>query len=100
MASGGAEELAKPPASFKSHVREHFGFPVKYDVGRRVVGNTITVCRHCATRKPYDHGNTLSMAIHLKRHHPCVSVTGANSAKRQQLLTAAFKPFAAESNLG
>jgi hypothetical protein len=29
MASGGAEELEKPPASFKSHVWEHFCFPVK-----------------------------------------------------------------------
>ncbi|CDQ71283.1 unnamed protein product [Oncorhynchus mykiss] len=56
-AGGGAEELEKPPASSKSHVWEHFGFPVKYDDGRRVVDTTtITVCRHSATRKPYDHG--------------------------------------------
>eukprot|EP00063_Salmo_salar_P052191 XP_014027026.1 PREDICTED: uncharacterized protein LOC106585398 isoform X2 [Salmo salar] len=42
MACGGAEKLEKPPASFKSHVWEHFDFPVKYDDGRRVVDNTIT----------------------------------------------------------
>jgi hypothetical protein len=52
MASGGAEVLEKPPASFKSHVWEHLGFNVKYDDGRSVVDNTIMVCRHCATTKP------------------------------------------------
>lgn len=101
MASGGAEELEKPPASFKSHVWEHFGFPVKInDDGRRVVDKTVTVCRHCATRKPYENGNTSSMATHLTRHHPGVSVTGAKRKDaQQQLLTAAFKqPFAAESD--
>jgi hypothetical protein len=61
---GGAEELEKPPASFKSHVSEYFGFPVKYDDEGRVVDNTITLCRHCATRKPYDHGNTLFKTTH------------------------------------
>eukprot|EP00064_Thunnus_orientalis_P002859 superscaffoldBa00000222_g2867 len=73
MASEGAEELEKPP---------------------------ITVCRHCATRKPYENGNTSSMAMQLKQHHPGVSVMGAKSNDaQQQLLTVAFKqPFAAESD--
>ncbi len=58
MASGGTEELERP-ASFKSPVWEHFGFPVKYnDEGKRLVDKTVTVCRHCGTRKPYDSGNT------------------------------------------
>lgn len=30
MATGGAEELEKPPASFKSCVWEHCGFSVKF----------------------------------------------------------------------
>ena len=69
-ASRGTEELERP-ASFKW---EHFGFPVKYnDEGKRLVDKTVTVCRHCGTRKPYDSGNTSSMATHLKRHHPGVS---------------------------
>ena len=73
MASGGTEELERP-ASFKW---EHFGFPVKYnDEGKRLVDKTVTVCRHCGTRKPYDSGKTSSMATHLKRHHPGVSLTG------------------------
>ena len=73
MASGGTEEL-EHPASFKW---EHFGFPVKYnDEGKRLVDKTVTVCRHCGTRKPYDSGKTSSMATHLKWHHPGVSLTG------------------------
>ena len=48
------------PASFKW---EHFGFLVKYnDEGKRLVDKTVTVCRHCGTRKPYDSGKTSSMA--------------------------------------
>ncbi len=42
MASGGTEELERP-ASFKSPVWEHFGFPVKYnDEGKRLVYKTVT----------------------------------------------------------
>ncbi|KAL3969495.1 Arf-GAP with GTPase, ANK repeat and PH domain-containing protein 2 [Sarotherodon galilaeus] len=82
----GAEELEKPPASLKSHVWEHFGFPVKYINGKRVVDKTTTLCRQCGTRKPYDTGNTSGMAAHLKRHHP--SVTGAKTRA----------PFAAQSD--
>ncbi len=45
MASGGAEKLEKPPASFKTHVSEHIGYPVKYnDDGRRMVDKTVTAC--------------------------------------------------------
>ena len=73
-------------------VWEHFGFPVKYnDEGKRLVDKTVTVCRHCGTRKPYDSGNTSSMAMHLKRHHPGVSLTGVKTNAAQQLLiTVAF----------
>lgn len=100
MASGGTEEL-ECPASFKSPVWEHFGFPVKYnDEGKRLVDKTVTVCRHCGTRKPYDSGNTSSMATHLKRHHTGVSLTGVKAkAAQQPLITAAFKqPLAAQSD--
>lgn len=76
--------MEKPPASFKSAVWEHFGFPVKYDDdGRRVVDRTATVCRHCGMRKPYEHGNTSSMSTHIKRHHPGVQ-TAAQPPKQQQ----------------
>ncbi len=100
MASGGTEELERP-ASFKSPVWEHFGFPVKYnDEGKRLVDKTETVCRHCGTRKPYDSGNTSSMATHLKRHHTGVSLTGVKTkAAQQPLITAAFKqPLVAQSD--
>ena len=76
MASRGIEEL-QHPVSFKW---EHFGFPVKYnDEGKRLVDKTVMVCRHCGTRKPYDSGKTSSMATHLKRHHPGVSLTGVRT---------------------
>ncbi len=75
MAAGGAEELEKSPASFKSHGWEHFSFPVKCtDDGRKVVDKTVTVCWHCATRKPYDNGNTSSVVTCLRRHHLGASV--------------------------
>ena len=93
IASRGMEELERP-TSFKSPVWEHFGFPVKYnDEGKRLVDKTVTVCRHCGTRKPYDSGNTSSMATHLMRHHPGVSLTGVKTKAAQQaqpLITAAF----------
>lgn len=55
----------------------------------------MTVCRHCGTRKPYDSGNTSSMATHLKQHHPGVKTKAA----QQPLITAAFKqPLAAQSD--
>ena len=41
MVSGRTEEL-EHPASFKSPVWEHFGFPVKYnDEGKRLVDKTV-----------------------------------------------------------
>ena len=91
MASGGTEELERP--TFKSPVWEHFGFPVKLNSeGKRLVDKTVTVCRHCGTRKPYNSGNTSSMATHLQRHHPGVSLTGVKpKAAQQPLITAAFK---------
>lgn len=89
MASGGTEELERP--SFKSPVWEHLGFPVSAnDEGKRLVDKTVTVCRHCGTRKPYNSGNTSAMATHLKRHHPGVSLTG-EKLKAQPLITAAYK---------
>lgn len=42
---GGKGELEEPPASFKSAVWEHFGFPVEYNGGGvRVVDRAKTVC--------------------------------------------------------
>ncbi|XP_073491217.1 E3 SUMO-protein ligase ZBED1-like [Aquarana catesbeiana] len=102
MASGGTEELERPTL-LKSPVWEHFGFPVKYDdEGKRLVDKTVTACRHCGTRKPYDTGNTSSMATHLKRHHPGVSLTGVKlktKATQQPLIIAAFtQPLVAQSD--
>ena len=51
-------------------------------------------------KKPYDSGNTSSMATHLKRHHPGVSLTGVKTkAAQQPLIIAAFKqPLVAQSD--
>ena len=57
--SDNAQELEDPPASFKSAVWEHFGFPLDYNNdGVRVVDRTRTVCRRCSTAVRYANGNT------------------------------------------
>ena len=58
-------ELEVPPASFKSAVWEHFGFPVQHNSdGERVVDRTKTVCRRCFTEVRYVAGNTSNMLTH------------------------------------
>lgn len=70
-------ELEEPPASFKSAVWEHFGFPVQHNSdGERVVDRTKTVCRRCFTEVRYVAGNTFNMLTHIRRHHPDMSITG------------------------
>ena len=39
---------------------------------------------HCGTRKSNDSGNTSSMAMYLKQHHPGVSLTGVKTKAAQQ----------------
>ena len=64
-----------------------------------MVDKTVTACRHCGTRKAYDSGNTSSMATHLKRHHPGVSLTGVKTKAQHPLITAAFmQPLATQSD--
>lgn len=50
--------------------------------------------------KPYENGNTPSMATHLRQHHPYVLGQGLGT-KIQRLITALFKQlFAAEQDRG
>ncbi|KAK0145655.1 Zinc finger BED domain-containing protein 1 [Merluccius polli] len=57
--------------------------PVHHENGKRLVDKTATVCRHCGTRMAYKHGNTSSMASHVKRHH---GESGVKKKDAQQLL--------------
>ena len=60
--------LEKPPATYKSAVWQHFGFPVTHDNDVKTVDRQVTVCRLCTTRIKYT-GNTTNMSTHLRRHH-------------------------------
>ena len=51
---------------------------------KRLVDKTVTVCRHCGTRKSNDSGNTSSMVTYLKQHHPSASLTGVKTKAAQQ----------------
>ena len=66
----------------------------------RLVDKTVTVCRHCGTRKSNDSGNTSSMATSLKQHHAGVSLTGVKTKAAQQphITTAIMQPLVAQSD--
>ena len=67
---------------------------------KRLVDKTVTVCRHCCTRKSNVSGNTLSMATYLKQHHPGVSLTGVKTKAAQQphITAAIMQPLVAQSD--
>ena len=102
-ASGGVErpEFEEAPASFKSPVWGHFGFPVDYnDEGAKTVDKSKTICKHCSVIVPYEHGNTTNMRAHLSRHHPDVSLsqTATKVTKTQGSIESAFqKPYSTTS---
>ena len=67
---------------------------------KRLVDKTVTVCRHCGTRKSNDSGNTSSMATYLKQHHTGVSLTGVKTKAAQQphITAAIMQPLVAQSD--
>ncbi len=77
MAASHSTEIADPPDTFKSPVWEHFGFPVEYRNGIRVVDKAHTICRNCFTKLSYTTGNTSNMQAHLRRHHPNIDAERA-----------------------
>ncbi|XP_057181407.1 E3 SUMO-protein ligase ZBED1-like [Triplophysa rosa] len=104
MASEGDKpQIEPPPASYKSAVWEHFGFPIRYSSdGHKNVDKTVTVCKICMTRVPYSQGNTTNMTGHLRRHHPRVDSSRAQVRPKQfqqHTLPSAFKqPLSSHSD--
>ncbi|XP_037834762.1 E3 SUMO-protein ligase ZBED1 isoform X4 [Kryptolebias marmoratus] len=69
MASSGEISIEDAPATFKSFVWRHFGYPVVTINGDRVTDKTRTICKHCKKISPYTSANTSTMHRHLQNHH-------------------------------
>ncbi len=52
MEREGEISIEDPPATFKSFVWQHFGFPVEIRNGERVTDKTNTICKHCKKTMP------------------------------------------------
>ncbi len=92
MAASHSTEIADPPDTFKSPVWEHFGFPVEYRNGIRVVDKAHTICRNCFTKLSYTTGNTSNMQAHLRRHHPNIDISGTRKKpQKQETFPTAFR---------
>ena len=81
------------PASFKSFVWQHFGFPVEKMNGNRVTDKSRTICKHCRKIMPYTAANTSTMQKHLQNHHSSLIKSTApvkTIVKGQTTLTDAF----------
>ena len=98
---GNKPEIEDPPATLRSPVWEHFGFPVSYKLGQREVDKTKAVCRHCSSVIRYVFGNTSNMLTHLKRHHPHVHIATTlrkTSVVQTNLPTEFKQPIPGESD--
>ncbi len=69
MEREGEISIGDPPATFKSFVWQHFGFPVEIRNGERVTDKTNTICKHCKKTMPYTAANTSTMQKHIQNHH-------------------------------
>lgn len=82
------------PATFKSFVWQHFGFPVEIKNGERITDKTKTICKHCKKLIPYTSANTTTMQKHLENNHSSLKAakTESNSGrmKGQTTITNAF----------
>jgi tRNA (cytidine32/guanosine34-2'-O)-methyltransferase len=87
MASSDRREIAYPPSTFRSAVWQHFGYPIEEKDGNRVVAKTRTICRKCFKTLPQVMGNTSNMQMHMQRHHPEISLSGAKKLPQQQQST-------------
>ena len=76
-------DIEPPPATFRSEVWKHFGFPAETEEGVRKVNKEVTICRYCFSCIKYGSANTSNMATHLKRHHPHVLATKAAKPQPQ-----------------
>ena len=90
------------PATFKSFVWQHFGYPAEMINGSRVTDKTRTICKHCMKIMPYTAANTSTMQRHIQHHHSSVlNSTPApvkNTLTSQTTLTNAFGPQLPQSS--
>ncbi|KAL7841202.1 hypothetical protein SRHO_G00248930 [Serrasalmus rhombeus] len=89
------------PATFKSFVWQHFGYPVEMINGKRVTDKTRTTCKHCMKTMPYTAANTSTMQRHLQHHHSTVlkSTTAPVKKTSQTTLTNTFGPQLPQSSV-
>ncbi|KAL7861582.1 hypothetical protein SRHO_G00130230 [Serrasalmus rhombeus] len=89
------------PATFKSFVWQHFGYPAEMINGKRVTDKTRTTCKHCMKTMPYTAANTSTMQRHLQHHHSTVlkSTTAPVKKTRQTTLTNTFGPQLPQSGV-
>lgn len=88
------------PATFKSFVWQHFGYPVEMINGKRVTDKTRTICKHCMKTMPYTAANTSTMQRHLQHHHSTAlkSTTAPVKKTNQTMLTNTFGPQLPQSS--
>ncbi len=81
MEREGEISIEDPPATFKSFVWQHFGFPVEIRNGERVTDKTNTMCKHCKKTMPYTAANTSTMQKHIQNHHSSLLKPAAHVTK-------------------
>ncbi len=81
MEREGEISIEDPPATFKSFVWQHFGFPVEIRNGERVTDKTNTICKHCKKTMPYTAANTSTMQKHTQNHHSSLLKPAAHVTK-------------------
>ncbi len=81
MEREGEISIEDPPATFKSFVWQHFGFPVEIRNGERVTDKTNTICKHCKKTMPYTAANTSTMQKHIQNHHSSLLKPAAHVTK-------------------
>ncbi len=85
MEREGEISIEDPPATFKSFVWQHFGFPVEIRNGERVTDKTNTICKHCKKTMSYryvrKHRHYYWYSFfNCRRHSYCPKVSAAEKS--------------------
>ncbi len=102
MEREGEISIEDPPATFKSFVWQHFGFPVEIRNGERVTDKTNTIYKHCKKTMPDTAANTSTMQKHIQNHHisllkPAAHVTKTLKGQTTLNAVASLPPSSARS---
>ncbi|MBN3306654.1 ZBED4 protein, partial [Amia calva] len=102
MECEGEISIEDAPATYKSFVWLHFGYPVETINGDRVTDKTQTICKHCNKIVPYTAANTSTMQRYLQNHHSSQlksTVPVKKTLKGQTTLTNAFASQLSQSSI-